>query len=148
MLKFVMLPNLQLISDLVQNNIWLLPIAGLSLEIVFLAFKESLRSPPDHPSTAAEASDKLASHALTILGLVFTGTTFLLSNNSDYSNGTALLFFVSMGLMFFSFQFRNLTNQKNLYYFIQDKSVSWGIISLIMGVTLLAVDKNLLKVSF
>ncbi|WEL19553.1 hypothetical protein SVXNc_0535 [Candidatus Nanohalococcus occultus] len=79
---------------------------------------------------------------------MFTGTTFLLSNNSDYSNGTALLFFVSMGLMFFSFQFRNLTNQKNLYYFIQDKSVSWGIISLIMGVTLLAVDKNLLKVSF
>lgn len=115
---------------------------GLTIELISWSanHRNELSNPPKNPNTIAEISDTLASQSLTLLGLIFTGTTFILSNDVINSSQTIMTLFSAMGLMFLSFQSRNLTGDKEFYFLLQDKSLSWGLISLILGITLLAIE--------
>jgi 4-hydroxybenzoate polyprenyltransferase len=73
---------------------------------------------------------------LTLAGFVFAGISIIVSVAEDLSEFTnpLLLFALSLSLLMVSYQAKILTQTRRVWFTIQDKTLSYGFISLFIGV--------------
>lgn len=86
---------------------------------------------PDDLDVARKRGETLQSRALTLGGLAFTGFSILSSNSSDVESSVVALQLLplSMGLLFVSYQAKELSTSRELWRIIQEKTLSYGYLT-------------------
>ena len=108
--------------------------------IILLSYPEHFAHPVDtsNQKNVRERSTTLQGRALTLAGIAFTGFSILVSLSSDEGLSTVYgLLALSIGLLFISYQSKESTATRRGWSIIQEKSLSYGFISLFLSTAVL-----------
>lgn len=135
-----MIPTIALGEMLIDWG-WLIILGIMAVELV-VVFGVSIKYhwqivPPEE--NVGELASNLRGHALTLAGLTFTAIAVLVGLADDPMDFAEVLevLSIAVGLLLLSFEVKELTRTKRVWFTIQEKSLAYGYMALFVGVILL-----------
>lgn len=120
---------------------WLIIPGLLIIEyvVIFLQNPEYQREITEAQSNVEERSASFRNHALTLAGMAFTVTALLiaLDENPERFVDTLKVLGMAIALLFFSYEVKELSRTREYWYTLQEKTLSYGFLSLFLAVVLL-----------
>lgn len=129
------------VGEFLIQWVWLIILTAFILEVcyVFTLFREYHLEVVTPEETVSDLAISLRGHALTLSGLTFTVIAILVALTDDptqYADLLAVLA-VAVALLLLSFEIKELTRRKRVWFMMQEKSLAYGYMSLFLGVVLL-----------